>query len=341
MEESNEIEVSVIIPVYNEEKYIKQCVKSLLMQDYPKDKVEFIFVDGNSTDKTAEILSGYVKQYPNIKLFNNPNKTVPYAMNIGIDNAKGVYIIRLDGHSEYAEDYISKCIEYLKKTGADNVGGPMVAVGKNFIGKAVANILHSPFGLGGGKFHSTTYEGFVDTVYLGAFKKSTLIKIGKYDERLTRNQDIELNSRIRKNGGKIYLTPNIRSTYYCRDSISALAKQNFNNGKWNIYTSIINSTALSLRHFIPFIFVLSIVLLTIASFLRVPYALPMLILDLGSYIITNLYFTSIISMKHGYKYFFITFILFFVLHISYGLGSLAGILSAKYSKKMEIKTLSD
>jgi len=333
MEESNKIEVSVIIPVYNEEKYIDQCVQSLLKQDYPKDKVEFIFVDGNSTDKTVEILSYYVKKYSNMRLLHNPNRTVPYSMNIGIDNAKGDYIIRLDGHSEYAEDYISKCVEYLEKTGADNVGGPMVAAGKNFIGKAVANIHHSPFGLGGGKFHSTTYEGFVDTVYLGAFKKSTLIKLGKYDERLTRNQDIELNSRIRKNGGKIYLTPNIRSIYYCRDSIFALAKQNFNNGKWNIYTGIINSTALSLRHFIPLIFVLSIALLSILSFLGMPYAMPILALDLGSYIVANLYFTSKISIKHGIRYFFITFILFFALHISYGLGSFAGLLTFRSIQK--------
>lgn len=334
MAREDNIEVSVVIPVYNEEKYIVRCIESLIKQDFPKDKVEFIFVDGNSTDKTVEIIDSYAKKYPNIKLLHNPKKTVPYAMNIGIDNARGQYIIRADAHSEYSSDYISKCIYYLNKTGADNVGGPAVAVGETFIGRAFAYIHHCPFGLGGGKFRSTDYEGYVDTVYLGAFRKTTLLNIGKYDERLTRNQDIELNSRIRKNGGKIYLTPDIKSKYYCRDSISAIAKQSYSNGKWNIYTNLVNSSALSLRHYIPLIFVSSIIILCILSILNIRYAWYVLLLDLGSYILANIYFSLKISIKNGIKYFLICFILFFILHISYGLGSLVGLLTIKKIKRI-------
>ena len=200
MDKNSNLEVSVVMPVYNEEKYIKNCLDSLLLQDYPIEKMEWIFVDGLSKDKTKDILLEYKNKYPElIKVFDNKNKTVPYAMNIGIKEAKGKYIVRLDAHADYNKDYISKCVYYLDTTDADNVGGIAITKSRGFTGNAIAMMLSSKFGVGNSQFRTNGHSGYVDTVPFGAFRKEVFEKWGGYDERLTRNQDNEMNYRIRKN----------------------------------------------------------------------------------------------------------------------------------------------
>jgi glycosyltransferase involved in cell wall biosynthesis len=336
---NNNIIASVVIPLRNEEKYIEKCVQSILFQDYPKEKLEVIFVDGASSDRTCEIVKEYTDIFLYLKLMHNPDKTVPYAMNIGIKAAQGKYIIRLDAHSQYAPDYFSKCIEYLEKTGADNVGGPMIATGKSFVGKAIAHLHSCPFGLGGGKFHNESYEGEADTVYLGAFKKSTLLNVGLYDERLTRNQDIELNNRIRKAGGRIYLTPNVRSVYYCRDTIKSFLIQNYNNGKWNIYSKLVNKDALSLRHFVPLLFILSLIVF-LGGTIFLKFFLWFFVLEIILYFLFDMFFSAKLSLANGFKYFLLYFFTFLLLHISYGLGSLNGLITIPHQRKsFEIKSI--
>ena len=134
--------VSIIIPILNEEKYIDKCIESILKQDYPREDMEAILIDGESQDNTLRIINKYIEKYPFIKVLNNPHKTVQYALNIGIKGAVGKYIVRMDAHAEYANDYVSKCIEYLEKTKANNVGGPMIAKGKDDVQKVVAAAYH-------------------------------------------------------------------------------------------------------------------------------------------------------------------------------------------------------
>ena len=161
--------ISVVMPVYNEEKYIENCIDSLLLQDYPQECMEWIFVDGMSTDRTRELIGAYIEKYPKlIKLLSNPNKTVPYAMNIGIKEARGKYIIRLDAHADYNKDYISKCVYYLNTTDADNVGGVAETKSKGFVGNAIAKMLSSRFGVGNSEFRTNGESGYVDTVPFGA-----------------------------------------------------------------------------------------------------------------------------------------------------------------------------
>ena len=323
--------VSIIIPVKNEEKYIGKCLESMLKQDFPKSQMEIIVVDGMSSDSSKKVVKSYINSYPDtdLDILDNKKEIVPAAMNLGIREAKGDYIIRIDAHSRYEDDYISKCVEYLdNKPEVWNVGGPMRAISDSFLGKAISFIHHCPFGLGGGKFHNSEFEGYVDTVYLGAFRREVFDEVGLYNEKLVRNQDIELNSRIRNAGGKIYLTPEIKSYYYNRDTVSGFIKQNFRNGLWNIITTKINSNALSLRHFIPLIFVLSIILGGELFF--VPnFSLIGKIIFLGvlsSYFLVAFYFSLAILKEKGLKYFIITPFLFFMLHFSYGLGSIFGLL---------------
>lgn len=324
---NNEIIVSVLMPVYNEENYIGKCIESLLTQDYDQSHVEYLLVDGSSADRTAELIEDYSKKYPFIKLLHNPNKTVPYAMNIGINAAKGKYIVRLDAHSEYSNDYVSSCVKYLDETGADNVGGPMVAKGKNFVQRAVAASYYSSFALGGGKFHDPEFQGYVDTVYLGAFKRDTLINIGMFDQRFVRNQDDELNYRIIKNGGKVFMTPKIRSVYYPRSTLKSLFSQYFQYGEWKVAVIRKHGKPARLSQLVPMLFVL----FNIAGLATLPIAVCryVYLIVLGLYCLLDI--ASSLRNKHakafGEKC--LLCLIHPIMHISYGLGFIKGIFTKK------------
>ncbi len=320
---TDKIVVSVVMPVYNEEKYIEKCIESLLLQDYPTEKMEWIFVDGNSKDKTVEILEKYQSKYPElIKIFNNPHKIVPYAMNIGIEASLGKYIVRLDAHADYATDYISKCIYYLENTEAENVGGVAETKANGFMGNAIAKMLSSKFGVGNSQFRTNGESGYVDTVPFGAFKREVFSKYGGYDERLVRNQDNEMNFRIRKNGGKIYLANDIRLSYYCRDSIKGISDMARKNGMWNVITMKLCPGSMGSRHFIPLLFVASILGLGILGILHSIFWM-LLGLELSLYFILDVLFSE--KQASTVKEFLALFILFPIFHVAYGMGSMIGI----------------
>lgn len=316
--------VSVIIPVRNEEKYIGKCVESVLRQDFCQDNMELILVDGDSEDKTVATIERFADQYEFIKLYKNPQRTVQHALNIGIKNAGGEYIVRMDAHSEYADDYISKCVEYLEKTGAENVGGPMIAKGKTPIQNVVAAAYHSPFALGGGKFHDEAYEGYADTVYLGAFRRETLLKLGLYDERLPCNEDDDLNFRLLESGGKVFITPKIKSVYYPRASYTALFKQYFRYGFWKVAVIKKHKKPARLSHLVPAAFVAFLILSSILSYFS-KLADDISSLGLLLYFALSLYF----SLKNARVTSFADKLrlvwVHFILHTAYGLGFLCGI----------------
>lgn len=327
--------VSVIMPVLNEKFYIKNCLESLLTQDYPKEYLEIILVDGNSTDGTTEILNEYAEKYDFIKVIENPKKTVQFALNLGIKNSTGTYIVRMDAHADYEKDYISKCVEYLIKTGADNVGGPTVAKGKFETQKIIAAAYKSPFALGGSKHYDENFEGYADTVAWGAFKKQTLVDIGMYDERLPRSEDEDLNLRIVKNGGKIYITPEIKSVYYPKNSFEDLFKQYYNYGLWKVAVMKKHKRPTRLAHLAPMLFVAFLALLFILpmisfSPLKIIFSfIPLKLLKLSRailflYIILDIYFSfssnlSTASQKLGLM------LAHFIIHVSYGIGFWHGI----------------
>lgn len=322
--------ISVIVPVYNEEKYMDACIASMLEQDYPREAMEWFFVDGMSTDRTLEILHGYRDQYPElIHVLQNPNKTVPYAMNLGIREAKGIYIIRLDAHAEYARDYFSKCVEVLDETGADNVGGVMETKSRTPIGQTIAKMLSSKFGVGDAQFRTNGKDGYVDTVPFGAFRREVFEKVGLYDERLTRNQDSELNYRIIHHGGKIFLSNRIKLAYYCRDSVKGIVKMALLNGKWNIITSRFCPGSMRLRHFIPCCFVLSLIGMPILTLLWWVFGV-LFGMELLAYLALDVLFSA--RSAKDIKEFFQLLCLFPLFHICYGWGSLLGIVKVLCGK---------
>lgn len=321
---SNLKKVSVVVPVRNEEKYISKCITSILSQDYPKELLELIFVDGDSEDNTVEIIKSYVGNDDLIRILDNKKKFVQYALNIGINAAIGEYIVRMDAHSEYEDNYISKCVEYLNKTDASNVGGPMIAVGKSRLQSVIAASYHSIFALGGGKNHDKKYEGYADTVYLGAFKRLDIIAVGLYDERLTRNEDDDLCFRMIENGMKIYITPEIKSVYYPRSTYKALFKQYFEYGLWKVAVIKKHKRPARVTHLIPMLFVAFLVLFGIGSFFsKMIFTVFFIVLLL--YVIFNMYFSfsnqDLKSISDKLR----IMAVHTVLHVSYGFGFWFGV----------------
>lgn len=317
--------VTIIIPVRNEEKNITCCIESIFRQSISLEQLQVVFVDGVSNDRTKEILSQYKEKYPEtILLLENPQKIVPTAMNIGIDATDSPYIIRLDAHSEYSEDYIEECIKTIEETGADNVGGLALTKGEGNIGEAFAQVLSSKFGVGNSGFRTGARSGYVDTVPFGTYKRETFEKYGKYDERLVRNQDYELNYRIRKNGGKIYLNSDIRLHYICKNTLKGILKQSYENGKWNIITMKLCPGSMSTRHFIPFAFLLSLILLTVGGYVWHP-VFYLLAAEVGLYTLLDIIFSIINCEKQYRNHFWIKLIIFPLFHVAYGFGSMNGI----------------
>ncbi len=320
--------ISIICPIYNEEAHIVRCIDSILNQDLT-EPYELLLVDGKSTDQTVEILQPYLKSYSFIHLLENPRRTVPCAMNFGVAQAQGETIIRIDAHSEYPSDYCSQLVGALRTLpNAENVGGVAVGTSAENTNTAVAisSVLSHPFGVGNSRFRIGTSEiKEVDTVPFGCFRKSILEKVGLYNEKLTRNQDIELNERIRKSGGKIYLLPNLQIKYKVRTSYPALAKNNFENGLWNILTLYYtrNFSVLSLRHFVPLLFVLSLVVPTLLMLIN-PIFGVLSVFSLFVYLIL-IVGVSVKMNRESKCGIFRLISVFPTLHFSYGWGSLLGL----------------
>ena len=320
--------VTVIIPCRNEEKYMEKFIATLIAQDYlnkmQRETAEVLFVDGSSTDRTREIIGRYALDYPFMRLLANPHMIVPAAMNIGIQQARGDIIIRMDAHTEYPPDYISKCVEYLDKTGAENVGGPIISISDTFCGKAIAAGMSSFFGVGNSKFRLGGFEGYVDTVPFGAYRRDVFERIGLFDVELVRNQDDELNYRLIKSGGRIYMASAIKSYYYPRDSIGKLWKQYYEYGYWKVRVIQKHKLPASWRHLVPGTFVLSMLMAGPLALVDTRAAYLFMAIT-ASYLLLAVLFSIRIAVEKGIRYLPLLPVIFATLHISYGMGFLKGI----------------
>lgn len=322
--------LSVICPVYNEVKYIGVCIQSVLSQDYPKKELEVLFVDGMSWDGTRNIINGYSIRYPFIRLLDNERRIVPVAMNIGIKASKGDVIMRLDAHAQYPPNYFSALVEGLDKLDADNIGAALRTDVLNKTPKtlAIREVLSNKFGVGNSTFRlGVNKVAEVDTVPFGCWKREVFDKYGFYDERLIRNQDIELNKRILYGGGHIFIIPNTYCVYLARETFKGLARNNFGNGKWNMltvyYTSQIKS--LSIRHFIPLLFILSLIVPSVFACFYFPVGIISL-MSLVLYSLSISLISLLLALKKKLNFWYLARS-FVILHLSYGLGSLVGIIN--------------
>ncbi len=333
--------VSIVIPCRNEASCIQACLSSILVQDYPSEKLELLIVDGMSDDGTREMIEGIIARSDaaigdnpseieniptirNIRMLDNAKRVVPSALNIGLRESKGDIIVRIDGHAIIEPNYISTAVDVMKRSDAEVVGGLMRPIGTGWKGKSIAVAHNLWFGLGGGAFHHSEEEVEADTVYMGVFRRDVFEKSGYFDEDLVRNQDIEMNSRIRRGGGKVVLSPLIRSKYFCRNSLAGLWKQNYANGLWLIPTVKKNSHTLSSRHFIPLVFV-SAFLISLFGSVVVPEIWMVFFGIMGVYGVASLGAATRAAARYGWRFLFSLPFVFATLHFSYGAGSLVGL----------------
>jgi succinoglycan biosynthesis protein ExoA len=247
--------VTIAMPAYNEEKFIEACIQSVQAQDYPADRIEILVADGRSVDRTREILAELAIDDPRIRVIDNPERLQAAGLNKLIREARGDIVVRMDVHCEYAPSYVRKCVETMEKTGADNVGGAQRARAKSAFQRALCAALTSPLGVGGAGYRDASKEGFVDTVFLGAFRRKIFESIGLYDPRAITNEDAELNQRLLESGGKIYLSKEIEVHYYPRDSFKTLAKQYYKYGRGRARTLLKLGRFPTIRPAIPFLMV--------------------------------------------------------------------------------------
>jgi glycosyltransferase involved in cell wall biosynthesis len=324
--------VSIAIACRNESKHIQTFIDSLLTQDLDGFDWEIIIADGASDDGTRELLSEVARRNPRILIIDNPSRIVSTGLNAAIRAARGQIILRMDAHTEYAPDYIRRCVETLEKTGASNVGGPARTRAEGIHPRAIQAAYHSRFSTGGARFHDDSYTGYVDTVPYGCWQKETLLQLGLFDEELVRNQDDELNLRLVRAGGTIWQSSDIVSWYRPRTTLAALFRQYFQYGFWKVRVIRKHRIPGSWRHLIPGSFVAANVVLFLTAVCAAISVSRILLEDalvawamlLAAYGLASVAAASLSARRFGWQLLPYLPLTFAVFHISYGLGFLVG-----------------
>ncbi len=306
-------QISIILPVLNEADHLEKSLRSILSQDYLGD-IEIILAIGPSHDGTEKIAQALADKDSRIVLVENPSGRTASALNIAIAATKYSIVVRVDGHSQIPNNYLSLVSKIIEETGAVNVGGVMDAQGRTLFERGVARAMKSALGVGASRFHTGGAAGEVDTVYLGAFRKEALLAAGGFDERFTRAQDWELNHRLRNAGGKIYFDPRLVVTYRPRSTVLALAKQYFNYGRWRRVVSRTHQGTINYRYLAPPIAVLGsslsiLMSLFFSTIFIVPLAIYLSFILLASFRIARS-IGEIICMP----------LILLTMHISWGIG---------------------
>jgi succinoglycan biosynthesis protein ExoA len=320
--------LSVIVPCRNEELFISRCLDSILKNNYPPDLMEIIVVDGMSADGTSSIVSAYAEKYPFVTMLRNERQITPAGLNLGIETSRGEVICRIDAHARIAPDYLRRCVQSLLDTGADNVGGAMQTLPSNssLSAKSIALCMSHWFGVGNSDFRTGAVEPvFTDTVFGGCYRKAVFARIGLFNERLPRTQDIEFNQRLRGSGGRILLDPAIKCAYFASPNLRSFATHNFHDGIWSIlplaYSNVI---PVRWRHLAAFAFVTILVVLGLSGIWFIPLRLALFVL-VGGYSAVSIAFSSQLAFKKKNIFYLCSMpAVFAIRHFAYGVGSLCG-----------------
>jgi len=338
---ANQPLVSVIVACRNEERFISRCLESIFASDYPKDKLEVLVIDGCSTDGTRAVVEAWSVKYPCVRLFANRQMITPVAFNIGVDHARGDLIMIMSAHATYDTDAIRNCVQHSLGYNADNVGGiwKIEARDSGLIADAIVVALSHRFGVGGGLYRTTKTRDFrwVDTAAFGCYRREVFQRIGKYNEQLLRNQDLELNLRLKMAGGATLLAPDVVIHYSARTDIKTFCKHSFQDGLWVILSFAYSKVMpVSQRHLVPLALVSSLLTFGAAALAIKPAGYAFVVIA-GLYACANLVSSFIAAIQQ--KKIGLVFVLpaiFTLLHVSYGLGSLWGcvklILTGKWNK---------
>lgn len=325
--------ITVISACRNEAPHIREFLDSLLAQEPTPEGCEIIVADGMSTDGTRMVVEEYARNRLEIRVIDNPGRFVSSGLNAAIRAARGRIIVRMDAHTIYAPDYVRRCVEVLEETGADNVGGAARTAPNGWIHRSIAAAYHSPLGCGGARFHDVGFEGWVDTVTYGCWRRETLEELGLFDEALIRNQDDELNHRLIQSGGRIWQSAKIVSWYTPRSSLSALFRQYFQYGFWKVAVIRKHKVPARWTHLVPGLFVAGQIALPLLAMLALILGAATLAMTaFGVFAMMNLAYllavltSSIAAAKsNGWDLLPALPVTFAVLHFSYGLGFLWGV----------------
>lgn len=322
--------VSVLIPCLNEEAFIVNCIESILSGSYELDKLEILVIDGGSADNTINLVKELQEKHPQIRIINNPKTSVPAALNIGRRESTHEHLIWLGAHAIYDKHYISNSIRTLLSNKVASVGGVITPVGRSYLGRAIAIATQAMFGIGNAKYRYATTPQHVDTVFGGCWTKTTLSKIGGFNECWKRNQDYELNTRLRKQIGPILLNPEIKCEYFCRDRLPCLARQYFEYGYWRFRTLIKHPSTLNIRVLAPPIFVIG----SAASIISMPFFGPLTAMPLIVYLSISFLISIYLSIKHKqYSTLLFLPLIFLCIHLSWGLGFITSITNHLMNRK--------
>jgi len=321
--------VSVVIPALNEERYIEPCLRSLVAQDYPHERMEALVADGGSSDRTRAIVVEVAAGVPfPVRLVENPGRTTPHGLNAGIAEASGDVIVILGAHALAGPGFVAANVKALRETGAAATGGPIETRGEGPIAEAVAAALSHPFGVGDARFRFATEAGYVDTIAFAAYRRECFDRLGGFDTDREKAEDDFFNYRVRRAGGRLYLTPLVSSVYFARASLGSVARQYFAYGKAKGRAAIEEPASVRLRHLVPVVTVVCGALLALASLwswkTRVAAAV------LASLYVGAAVFAAVrASSRRGRPGLApITAATFPVVHASYGLGTIAGVFQA-------------
>jgi glycosyltransferase involved in cell wall biosynthesis len=318
--------VTIARPAYNEERYIEACIASVQAQDYPRHLIEILIADGRSTDATREIVARLTAADPRIHLVDNPARLQAAGLGQLVKQATGDVIVRMDVHCEYAPDYVRRCVETLERTGADNVGGAQRAKARTAFQRALCAALASPLGVGGARYRAADAEGFVDTVFLGAFRRRVFESVGLWDPGAITNEDAELNQRILDTGGQIYLSRDIVVHYFPRDSFKTLAKQYYKYGIGRARTLLKLGSFPNIRPALPFLMVIGG-----ATLLAVPPLWPLAPAAFATYALATGAEAVRVGAALGPAAIPTIWAIFPALHVSHGIGFATGLL--RYLRK--------
>ena len=308
--------VSVVIPVLNEEQHLRNSVEAILRQDYPGN-FDVCLALGPSRDHTDDVARELTQRFANVRTVANPTGATPVGLNAAIRATSGEIVVRVDGHAVLPDGYITRAVETLQRTGAVNVGGVQLSEGTTPFERAVAIALSSPFGMGGARFHTGGTEGPVDTVYLGVFRRMAIEAVGLFDERLIRNQDYELNIRLRDAGGVVWFDPQLAVSYRPRPNLSRLARQYFEYGAWKRAVLRLHPGSLRIRQVVPPIAVVAMLAALIAS----PW-LPIALVVPGIYALAVVAASVVTGRRHGLGAIMRLLVIFPTMHMAWGLGFL-------------------
>jgi glycosyltransferase involved in cell wall biosynthesis len=325
--------VTVIVPCRNEVEHVVPFLQALLRQRVPARELEVVVADGQSDDGTRELLDRFQQHHASIHVVDNPRGIVSTGLNSAIRAARGEIIVRMDVHTAYADDYLAECVQALDTSGADSVGGPWVAAGSGYLSSAVAVAFQSPFVSGGGRARRPNYQGPVDTVYLGCWRRQAFDRFGFFDEGLIRNQDDEFNLRIRRRGGKLWQTPRIRSWYRPRSSLRELFRQQAQYGYWKVRVIRKHQLPALLRHLVPGFFLLWLVTLgAVLPFSGI--AAWAFLSTVGAYALASVIFTGAACWPvRRWRYAPMLPVIFAIFHFGYGYGFLRGIIDFVIMRK--------